>query len=87
MMLELPIQFEANDPLPAYFDGMGEGTARILITRRLNEKLLKEYGVEDLKNIGRYYSAKIIAPNGKLVDEVLIDKQCGAIASLRREVE
>jgi hypothetical protein len=87
MVLELPTQFEANDPLPDYFDDMGKGTARILINRRLNERLLKEYGVEDLQNIGRYYSAKILAPNGKLVDEVLIDKQCGAITSLRRKVE
>jgi hypothetical protein len=87
MVLDLPTQFEADDPLSVYFDGMGEGTARILINRRLNERLLKEYGVEDLKNIGRYYSAKIIALNGELVDEVLVDKQCGVIASLRKKVE
>jgi hypothetical protein len=80
-------QFEAKDSLPEYFDGMGEGTARILINRRLNERLLKEYGVMDLKNTGRYYSAKIIAPNGELLDEVLVDKQCGVIASLRKKVE
>lgn len=66
---------------------MGEGTARILINRLINERLLEEHGVKDLKNIGRYYSAKIIAPNGELVDEVLVDKQCGVIASLRRKAQ
>ena len=86
-VLDLPTQFEANDFLSVYFDGMGEGTARILINRRLNERLLKKYGVEDLKNIGRYYSAKIIGSNGELVDEVLVDKQCGVIASLRKKLE
>jgi hypothetical protein len=86
-VLDMPTQFEANEPLSLYFDGMGEGTARILINRRLNESLLKEYGVEGLKNIGRYYSAKIIGSNGELVDEVLVDKQCGVIASLRKKME
>jgi hypothetical protein len=86
-VLNLPTQFDANDSLQDSFDGMGEATARILITRRLNEKFLKEYGVEDLKNSGRYYLAKIIAPNGKVVDEVLVDKQCGVVASLRKKVE
>jgi hypothetical protein len=47
-------------------------------------RLLKEYGVEGSENIGRYYSTKIIALNGELVDEVLVDKQCGVTASLRK---
>jgi len=80
------VSSDFND-LPNYFDGMGEATVRILIKRRLSEKLLREYGVVDLKNIGRYYSAKILAQDGSTIDEVLVDKQCGAITSLRKVVE
>ena len=66
-----------EDVLTDYFDGMGTATARILINKRLSEKFIEKYGLKDLKNRGRYYSAKIIEPNGNLIDEVLIDKQNG----------
>ena len=69
-----------------YLDGMGTATARILINKRLSEKFIKKYGLKDLKNRGRYYTAKIIEPNGKLIDEVLIDKQNGLINSLHRRI-
>jgi hypothetical protein len=72
--------------LTEYLDGMGTATARILINKRLSEKFIKKYGLKDLKNRGRYYSAKIIEPNGNLIDEVLIDKQNGVINSLHRKI-
>jgi hypothetical protein len=72
--------------LTEYLDGMGTATARILINRRLSEKFIKKYGLKDLENRGRYYSAKIIEPNGNLIDEVLIDKQNGIINSLHRKI-
>ncbi len=72
-----------EDPLARYLDGMGTATARILIDRHMDENLLKKYGLEDLKNRGRYYIAKIVESDGSLIDEVLIDKQAGTIQSLR----
>ena len=75
-----------EDILTDYLDGMGTATARILINKRLSEKFIEKYGLKDLKNRGRYYSAKIIEPNGKLIDEVLIDKQNGTINSLHRKI-
>jgi hypothetical protein len=72
--------------LTDYLDGMGTATARILINKRLSEKFIEKYDLKDLKNRGRYYSAKIIEPNGKLIDEVLIDKQNGTINSLHRKI-
>ena len=61
---------------------------RQLLTASTDElqKFIKKYGLKDLKNRGRYYSAKIIEPNGKLIDEVLIDKQNGVINSLHRKI-
>ena len=76
----------AEDILTDYLEGMGTATARILINKRLSEKFIKKYGLKDLENSGRYYSAKIIEPNGKLIDEVLIDKQNGVINSLHRKI-
>ena len=76
----------AEDILTDYLEGMGTATARILINKRLSEKFIKKYGLKDLKNRGRYYTAKIIEPNGKLIDEVLIDKQNGTIISLHRRI-
>jgi hypothetical protein len=76
----------AEDILTDYLEGMGTATARILINKRLSEKFIKKYGLKDLENRGRYYSAKIIEPNGKLIDEVLIDKQNGVINSLHRKI-
>ena len=72
--------------LTDYLDGMGTATARSLINKRLSEKFIKKYGLKDLENKGRYYSAKIIEPNGKLIDEVLIDKQNGVMNSLHRKM-
>lgn len=76
---------DEEDPLTRYLEGMGTATARILINRHLDENLLEEYGLKELKNKGRYYIAKIVEPDGSLVDEVLIDKQSGTIQSLRRK--
>ena len=78
-----------SDPeaaLTNYLEGMGTATARILINKRLSEKFIKKYDLKDIENKGRYYSAKIIEPNGKLIDEVLIDKQNGTINSLHRKI-
>jgi hypothetical protein len=80
------VQPEEGDLLTNYFDGMGTATARILINRHLDESVIKKYGLKDLKNSGRYYTAKIIETDGKLIDEVLIDKESHTIQSLRRKI-
>ncbi len=82
-----PPQSAANDPTPSCLDGMGSATAKIIINRRLSEKFLQECGVKEVKNTGRYYSAQIISKNGKIIDEVLVDKQCGSIISLHKRIE
>ena len=78
------VQTDEEDPLAKYLDGMGTATARILIDRHLDDSVLEKYGLKELKNTGRYYIAKIVEADGKLIDEVLIDKQSGSIQSLRR---
>jgi hypothetical protein len=42
---------------------------------------------KELKNTGRYYIAKIVEKHGRIIDEVLIDKQCGTIRSLRGKTD
>jgi len=72
-----------NDPLSKYFDGMGTATARIIINRHIDDNQWEKYGLKDLKNTGRYYIARIVEKDGRIIDEVLIDKQSGTIQSLR----
>lgn len=87
IVLDRPPQSAINDPIPFCLEGMGSATAKIIINRRLSEKFLQECGVKEVKNAGRYYSAQIISKNGKIIDEVLVDKQCGAIISLHKRIE
>ena len=77
------MEADEKDPLVGYLDGMGTATARIIINRHLDDNQWEKYGLKDLKNIGRYYIARIAEKNGKIIDEVLIDKQTGRIQSLR----
>lgn len=38
-----------------------------------------------LKNAGRYYTGRIVGPDGKIVDRVLIDKQNRKFHFLNRQ--
>jgi len=78
------VRTDEEDPLSKYLDGMGSATARILIDRHLDDDVWEKYDLKELKNTGRYYIAKIVSADGKLIDEVLIDKQSGTIKSLFR---
>jgi hypothetical protein len=57
-----------------FLDGMSTGTARFIIDRKVTADVLEKYEVKDLENKGRYYIAKIVEPDGKVTDTVLVDK-------------
>lgn len=57
-----------------FLDGMSTGTARFIIDRKVTADVLEKYEIKDLENKGRYYLAKIVDPDGKVTDTVLIDK-------------
>jgi hypothetical protein len=78
------LKIDQNDFLSEYLDGMGTATAKIRIDKHVNEKLIKKYGLKELKNRGRYYTAKIIDRNENLIGQVLVDKQNGLIRWLHR---
>jgi hypothetical protein len=54
---------------------MGTATARITINRHFDDNQRGKYGLKDLKNTGRYYIARVHSDDGKIIDDVLIDKQ------------
>lgn len=56
-------------------DGMSTATARFIIERDVGEKIGEMFAVKDLKNTGRYYIAKIVSPDGSIIEQLLIDKQ------------
>ena len=63
-----------SEPGLEFLDGMSTGTARFIIDREISTDLLEKYDIKDLENKGRYYLAKIVDPDGKVTDTVLIDK-------------
>ena len=56
-------------------DGMSTATARFIIERNVGEKIGEVFDVKDLKNTGRYYIAKIVRPDGSVIEQLLVDKQ------------
>ena len=56
-------------------DGMSTATARFIIERNVGEKIGEIFDVKDLKNTGRYYIAKIVRPDGSVIEQLLVDKQ------------
>jgi hypothetical protein len=56
-------------------DGMSTATARFIIERNVGEKIGEVFDVTDLKNTGRYYIAKIVRPDGSVIEQLLVDKQ------------
>ncbi len=56
-------------------DGMSTATARFIIERNVGEKIGGIFDVTDLKNTGRYYIAKIVRPDGSVIEQLLVDKQ------------
>ena len=71
------------DPLTRYLDGIGDTIGRILLNRHIDDEVIKKFDLKKVKTVGRYYTAKILGLRGKLLDEVLIDRQTGRIHSVQ----
>ena len=67
----------------ASLEGMSSATARFIIDRHVPENFTERWEVTDLANRGRYFIAKVVAPDGQLIDEILVDKQNGAVHFLK----
>ena len=75
-----------EDPqrLEQILDGMGTGTARLVIDKEASRKISEEFALKGLSNRGRYYVAKVVRPDGSVIDELLVDKQNGNVQFLGR---
>jgi hypothetical protein len=82
-ILDAPYDDENVDEL--FSDGMSMITATEIIKERINEDLISEYGIDELKNTGRYYIARVSESNGNVVHTLLVDKQNGMVRSLHRK--
>ena len=81
--LDNPYNVENIDKI--FSDGMSMITATEIIKERINEDLISEYGIDELKNTGRYYIARVSESNGNIVHTLLVDKQNGMVRSLHRK--
>lgn len=75
---------EDAERLQQILDGMGTGTARLVIDKEASRKIAEEYALKGMKNQGRYYVAKAVRPDGSVIDELLVDKQNGNVQFLGR---
>ena len=75
---------ETSSPLGiASLEGMSTATARFVIERNVPEDFADRWDVKELANKGRYYVARVVDPDGKLIDELLVDKQNGSVHFLK----
>lgn len=68
-----------HDAVRELFDGMSTGTARIIIEEELDGQTAEAYKVDSLENMGRYYTARIVRPDGSTISRLLVDKQTGIV--------
>jgi hypothetical protein len=64
--------------------GMSPATATLVIEKKLRTKIMQDYDLLEVENKGRYYAAKAYSKDGSWLNELLIDKQSGAIQVVNR---
>ena len=73
-----------NKIIQELFDGMSTGTARIIIEQEISKAIGEEYNIDQVANKGRYYLAKIVRPDGRPLQRLLVDKQTGNVQMVGR---
>lgn len=73
-----------NEILQELFDGMSTGTARMIIEQEVSRQISEEFSIRRVENKGRYYSAKIVRPDGSPIQRLLVDKQTGSLQMVGR---
>ena len=68
-----------NEIIQELFDGMSTGTARIIIEQEVSQAIEEKFNIDQVKNKGRYYMAKIVRPDGSTIQRLLVDKQTGIV--------
>ena len=71
--------FSQNEIVQELFDGMSTGTARIIIEQEVSQAIEEKFNIDQVKNKGRYYMAKIVRPDGSTIQRLLVDKQTGIV--------
>jgi hypothetical protein len=63
---------------------MSTGTARIIIEKEVSQAIEEKFKIDQVKNKGRYYMAKIVRPDGSTIQRLLVDKQTGSVQMVGR---
>jgi hypothetical protein len=63
---------------------MSARIAPIIIEREVSKAFEEKYNIDQLKNKGRYYTAKIVRPDGSTIQRLLVDKQTGSVQMVGR---
>ena len=70
---------EHCDTVKRIMDGMSMGTASLVIESAVSEKYVDSYKIKGLKNRGRYYIASVVGQDGKVIQQLMVDKQSGGV--------
>jgi len=65
-------------------EGMSMATARLIIEKKLRQKIMQDYDLLEVENKGRYYAVRAYSKDGIWLNELLIDKQSGTIQVVNR---
>lgn len=79
---ESELNSKQNGIIQEMFDGMG--TARIIIEQEVIRDMVEKFNIEQIKNKGRYYMARIVRSDGSPIQRLLVDKQTGNIQLVGR---
>ncbi len=70
---------EDTEKLHRIVDGMGTGTALLVIEHQLYGQIGNHRKIDGLENKGRYYTAKIVEHDGAVIQRLIVDKQTGIV--------
>ncbi|KJS33115.1 MAG: hypothetical protein VR64_04265 [Desulfatitalea sp. BRH_c12] len=66
-----------SERIQLIMDGMGTGTARLIIEHQIGDTIGRGYTINDLENKGRYYLGKVVQHDGTIIERLIVDKQTG----------
>ena len=71
------------DTEPIGLHGMSDSTVRVVIDQHTSKSLSQAYNISEVEDKGRYYIVKLVRPDGRVIDRLLIDKQSSTVRSLK----
>lgn len=73
---------DVSDRVRRIQEGMSTGTATVLISDAMSDKYAEDFQLKHLENRGRYFTGQVVDQHGKVIENLLVDKQTGEVRFL-----